>query len=393
MDKSSHDTNSLIEILYQPVLNGQHNPTLFLEPHSSLVRKYDWAEVGHIVAKFARGMSATNIKRGSKVALICRNSVKSIIAAYANMLNGYVSVMLPLNTSIEEKLQTLSGSRTECVIVDAIEDAAPLLAHLKNLPQLRQVVILSEAASPKQPEILCSNWKEVMQRGESQPDRLALLRQAINEETEAFLHFQYDAKGRLTGALKTHGQILAECEEAFESVSEILKSSSAFVHKQSRILAILPFHHSNSFMLTVLLPMRLKRACMVLDPSESWKTESLSPRTTLLLAEAELLDSIASKVEIQITQHGGWREKLWRTATERGKRLNEQSGSDLIGKLYGKLLAKVMREYIGGRLACMVTVDNLPRPESLALYRGSGIPFAVIEAKPQEMIELRSAEL
>ncbi len=379
---------TLIEMLYEPLSDDNQRNTLFVEPHGNLVRKFDRQEFCHQVSRFARGMSATNLKRNCKVAMLCRNSIKATIAAFGNLLNGHVNVVLPLDVSVEEKLKALSSSRTECLIVDTLDSALPLLTNISNLPQLRQIVVLEEGKIAKHPEILCANWTEIMERSASQPDRLALLRQAIASDQEAFLYFQPDSQQHLRGSIRTHGQIIKEGKLLLDDISD----SIAGFKRQHRLLCVLPFHHPKSFMLSAALPLMMDHSCLILDPAEIWKIENLSMRETLVIAEPAFFESVSQKIESQLQEAGGLREKLWNLAKERGLKNTFAERPGLFSQLLGFLLAPAMQVHTGGKLYLAIATDEFSDEATKAPFEGMGISFFNLDSKPQEMIGQRAVE-
>ena len=377
----------LTELLFESV--GAHDIAALVEPRGHLVRKYDRAEISHLVSLVARGLNATNLRRGSKVALCCRTSAKAIIVCFANLLNGAVNVVLPEDSTLEEQLHALSTSRAEALVVDSIEAAIPLLKNIKNLPQLRQIMVLSEADFAKQPEILCMSWKEVTERGEKQADRTALLRQAIVADAEAFLYFERDASGRMRGKMQTHTQLL----EQLNAMMEILS-----IPAKARMISLVPFHYPQSFVATALLPLAMGRSVMMIAPEESWKIESLSPRETVIIASATLLDTVAAKVALAYSEAGGVAGIAWRRACNLGEWLTQQQIPALTGwrrvqgALWRNLMGSALREHMAGHLLAAIAVDAAPKAETVALMRGIGAASIALHAQAQVMLEMQAAE-
>lgn len=377
----------LTELLFESA--SAHDIAALVEPRGHLVRKFDRAELVHFVSLMARGLNATNLRRGSKVALRCKTSAKAIIVCFANLLNGAVNVVLPEDSTLEEQLHALSTSRAEALVVDSIEAAIPLLKNIKNLPQLRQIIVLSEADFAKQPEILCMSWKEVTERGEKQPDRTALLRQAITSDAEAFLYFERDASGRMRGKMQTHMQMSEQLDEMMAMVS---------IPARARMISIVPFHYPQSFVATALLPLAAGRSVMMMAPEESWKIESLSPRETVIIASAALFNGLADKVALTYSEAGGVTGIAWRRACSLGAWLMQQEIPALSGwrvmqaALWRNLMGGVLREHTAGHLLAAIAVDAVPKPETIALIRGIGAASVALHAQAQVMLEMRAAE-
>ncbi len=398
MNKPLNDhlpTDSIVEFLFAP-LSDEATPSgaLLIEPHGNLVRKFDREELAFLVSQFARGMSATNLKRGSRVALSCKISVKAVVASFANLLNGAVNVILPPHLELKEQLQALSSSRTECLIVDDFEAALPILQNIKTLPQLRQVIVLSEAEFDKQPEILSLGWRELMKRGEAQPDKISALRQAIEPEHDAFLYFHHDAQNLLSGVLQTHFQVVAELRDMLEEESATLAADKL---GWERMLSLIPFHHPHSQIAAVLLPMALNRSCMLLDPKEEWKAETLTSRSTLLIAEASFFENLADKVEQQVSQEEGLAEKAWNIALSLGEKImdDENVAHSLISKckihFCRAMLAGKLKNLIGGNLQTAIVIDRQPKLAATALQLGMGANLIIMHSKPQEMLAMPAA--
>lgn len=388
---SSFSQNSIVELLFAPLDNAvSQSEALFIEPRGNLVRKFDREELAFLVNQFARGSSATNLKRGSRVALSCRISMKAIIASFSNLLNGCVNVVLAPDLKLEEQLQALSSARVETLIVDVIEAALPILQNIKSLPQLRQIIVLSEAEVAKQPEIFCISWKDLMKKGDSQPDKLAALRQQIQLTDEAFLYFQHDGSNRLSGLMQTHKQVLEQLTGLLEGNDYLY-----FQHKPKweRMLSLAPFHHPHSFIASVLLPIKLRQPCMLLEPNDDWKAQTLSPRETLLISDASLLEEACAIVEQQITQDGGLAEKIWDFTLSFGEKVGDDPaildtlGGRIKSAICRALLAGKLKGWLGGRLHAAIVLDHQPKLTASAFLQGTGTGLCVMHSKAHELLE------
>jgi long-subunit acyl-CoA synthetase (AMP-forming) len=383
---------SLVELLYQPIsADDKKNETLFIEPRGNLVRKFDREDITYFVTQFARGMNATNTKRGSKIGFICKTSVKAIIATLGNLLNGLVNVIIPEEASLQERLTALSTSRAETLVVDTIESVLPILQNIKNLPQLRQIIVLSESDFQKQPEILCVGWKELMERGESQPDKTEIARKSLTLDTEAFLYFQYDNKHLLKGLLQTHGQMLTQMDTLLEETPFL---TAADPTRQRRMLSLAPFHHPHSYITTVMLPLLTGQNCMILDRSESWKIESLASRKTYLITEASYFETMVEKLDQSFAEQGGFFEKVWNNALGLGEKieLTPAAATSMGGKIRASvvrsLLLSALSEFTGGVLETAVAIDRDPNATTRALLAGIGTHFVAMPTTHQGLLEM-----
>jgi acyl-CoA synthetase (AMP-forming)/AMP-acid ligase II len=375
--------HTLVELLYAPLAapEGAGGLPILIEPRGNLVRKYDREELAHLTDHFARGMRTTHSKSGTRIGMICQHSARAIIAAMGNLLNGSVNVIIPAHATPEEQIQALASSRCDALVVDSIEAARPMLQQIKSLPQLRQLVVLAEGEFAKQPEILCTSWKELMERGEKQPDRLAQQRQALVPEQDAFLYFHFDTSKRLTGKLFTHANLLERLEELIDQLPSTKKLP------WQRLLAMVPFHHPHSLLASVFLPLAKNYSCMLLEPADSWKLETLAPRRTFLIADPVFFASLAQHLRDRADQQGGWMQQ----ALEKAQKPTEKPLSALTRWGIGQLLGRPLRSITGGRFTGGIAIDSLSSAATEALFCSMGTPVIALPQPPQEMLELRAA--
>lgn len=374
---------SVVELLF--VGESSSESAVLSEPRGHLVRNYDRAELIHLSTMLARGMSATNLRRGSPVALFCHSSARAVAMCFANLINGAVNVVVPADSQVDEILHALATSRAEALVVDHIEAALPVLRNIKNLPQLRQILVLNDAEFERQPEILCTGWQEILARGEKQADRTTLLRQAVTASHEAFLYFQRDAEKRLKGRMYTHGEMLAHLSE----INASLPST-----KELRILGLVPFHYPQSFLALALLPLITGYTCKLYLPEESWKIEGRSHRKTLLAATAGFFETLHHRLKTEY-EHGGWLSRMaWQHLQQRGEA--EPPAEGVARKIYhwqglllGKALGSLPHDLMGGTIQAVMAVDAPLTTPCRIFLQGMGVHLLPAPQIEPAMLESR----
>jgi acyl-CoA synthetase (AMP-forming)/AMP-acid ligase II len=323
---------TITELLFQDAEESRPAGS-WVEPKGHLIRRFDTAEMAHQAALLTRALTATGIRRGNKIAFCCRSSTKTLSLMFAAKLGGALCVVLPEDATLEEKLHILSISRAEALVVDRIDQTLPLLEHIRNLPQLRQLVVLEDEIIERPTEILCTGWQELLTRGEKQADRSTLLRQAIMPAHDALMLFHRDAEKKITGHQYTHQEVM----EALQTLLKYLPESK----KIQQAVSLASLNHLQGYLSTALIPLVAAVECKIIPRNESWKLEMMKDSRKLLFADAAL---IQQKYDALMEAIGGlpqWRQSLWHALTAKDNQ------SLLRRWLAKRLYAKLLKQAIG----------------------------------------------
>ncbi len=135
--------NAVDRFVDRPVRDGRGDGTAFIDPWRSLT----YAGLQHATRQFAAALARAGIGRERRIALLLLDTVDFPIAFWGALRAGVVPV--PINTLLTQEMvgYILADTRAEALVISA-PLAAPLLAVLRSVPDLRHIVVVQPDGSP-----------------------------------------------------------------------------------------------------------------------------------------------------------------------------------------------------------------------------------------------------
>ncbi|AKJ12515.1 fatty acid--CoA ligase [Streptomyces incarnatus] len=226
-----------------------------------------YAELGARVERAAAACLASGVRAGDRVAVWAPNSLDWIVSALGAVTAG--AVLVPLNTRFKgtEAADVLRRSGARLLFVTGTFLGASYVASLRRaagkgaptgpgplpgLPDLDQVVVLSEDAPPD-----FRTWKDFLAGGEGTSGAEVRLRSGeLDGEAPSDIIYTSGTTGRPKGAVITHTQTL----RAYEIWADLAGLRSA-----DRYLIVNPFFHTFGYKAGVIACL-MRGATMIPQP-------------------------------------------------------------------------------------------------------------------------------
>jgi long-chain acyl-CoA synthetase len=381
--------DNLVALLYDPLSSRSEQP-LMHDPRGNIVQQYSWQELASLVTVFAQGMSATNFRQGNRVGVVCNTSVNGVVACFANLLNGCINVLIPKQVGASKINKALADSRCQALIIDDAELAMGILDEIHLLPELRQIILLDKTELPRKPQILFANWDDIMTRAQSQPERLTQQLAALNGESEAFIFFIHDKDGELAGLKMTHKQMLAYLPELMTQAYDL----NVPLDNLTNVLSIVPWNHPFSWVCGILLPLRLHQQIMPIDPSQTWKTDALPFTPHVMAADAAFLEEKRQAFQRAVAGHSKLEAELLKAGYKLQTRLSTgERAPDAFSRwqlmVLRFLLRRRIKQYLGGSVSLLISVDSSLDDKTRHFYQTLGILMLKLDTDPRKLLEKR----
>ncbi|HXC13100.1 MAG TPA: AMP-binding protein, partial [Stellaceae bacterium] len=105
-----------------------------------------WAEAAREVRRLARGLAALGIGRGERVALVAENRPEWVIADFAIMSAGAITVPAYVTNTVEDHRHVFATSGASAVIVSKPPLSARVLAAANQVATMHSVIAIQPAA-------------------------------------------------------------------------------------------------------------------------------------------------------------------------------------------------------------------------------------------------------
>lgn len=320
-----------------------------------------YLEFGRAVDKLRASFHELGVGKGDKVAIIANNRVEWAVACYASY--GLGAAFVPMyEAQASKEWEYILADASVKLTVCANETIANKVCGFE-LPELRHVVCLDAAASPRQAgSVAVHRYADLLRTGATSA--------AIDPDPEdiASLIYTSGTTGQPKGVMLTHKNLASNVNSCMEFLP---------MTQDDRSLSFLPWAHV--FGQTAELHMFLATgASMALAESVEKIIPNLAEvRPTILISVPRIFNRIYTAVQAQIKSKPALVQNMVKRAFESKRTLRADGSLGLGDKinlaLTDKLVFSKVRARFGGRLRYAVSGGAALAPEVAEFVDGLGI--------------------
>ncbi|MCH5676652.1 AMP-dependent synthetase/ligase [Streptomyces gilvus] len=330
------------------------------------------AEFAAEVLVTAKGLIATGLTPGDRVAVMARTVYEWTLLDFAAWACGLVTVPIYPTSSLFQTRWILQDSGAVALVTETGAQAAALGPELDRVPDLRHLWVIEKG-----------HVERLGERGAQVPDQeVAVRRGMLGPDTLATIVYTSGTTGRPKGCAITHGNFFAEVDNAVELLYPVFRARTS---EEASILHFLPMSHIFGRMVAV----ACIRARVRLGHAPSLKSEELLPdlasfRPTCLVAIPYMLEKVFNAARAR-AETGG-RVSVFDRAVGVACRYGEarearQSGTGpgpgaalkAARAFYDPLVYRRIRNAMGGRVRYMICGGSPLGRRLASFYAGAGI--------------------
>jgi long-chain acyl-CoA synthetase len=345
-------------------------------------RSYTWSEISTSARRWRASLADSGLTPGERVAILLRNSVEWVCFDLAAQAQGLMVVPLYPGDSPGNIAHILADSGARLLFVGSAEQWNPLAPLRSRFPALTQVLCLA-SERPQVPESGLS-WQVVAEwltGGGSDVEGHARDPNAI-----ATLIYTSGTTGPPKGVMLSHGNILANAEAVLGRVSS---------YREDLYLSFLPLSHAFERTTGYYVPMMAGSTVAFARSAQHLAEDLQRVRPTVLISVPRIYERAYARMQEELDRRSKLTQRLarwtadlgWRrfeAAQGRGKNLS--AGQWLLCVLLQWVVARQIRDRLGGRLRVCVSGGAALPPELARWCIGMGLPllqgYGLTEAAP-----------
>ncbi|MFJ7152089.1 AMP-dependent synthetase/ligase [Streptomyces sp. NPDC100445] len=323
------------------------------------------------VQAVARGLIASGLVPGDRIAVMARTTYEWTLLDFAAWAAGLVTVPVYPTSSVFQTRWILHDSGAVALVTETVAQAAALGPERPHLPDLRHVWVMDR-----------DDVAGLAAAGDPVPDgEVAVRRGMLGPDTLATLIYTSGTTGRPKGCALSHGNFLAEVDNAIELLHPVFKSQD----EEPSVLLFLPMSHVFGRMVAV----ACVRARVRLGHAPSLDPRELLPdlaafRPTCLLTIPYMLEKIYNSARAK--SEAGGRAAVFDRAAAVAVRYGEALEAHQTGTggapgralktqrgFYDPLVYRRIRAAMGGRVRYAICGGSPLGRRLAAFYAGAGI--------------------
>jgi long-chain acyl-CoA synthetase len=324
-----------------------------------------WGEFARDAACVARRLRAAGVAAGDRVLICSENRPEYVIAETALMAIRAVPVPAYTTNTVADHAHILRDSGATVAIV-----STPALAERLRAAGGLDLLVVMEGmdAAEGTPRIL--PWAALVAGNAAPPDDIAAETALIPRDALACLIYTSGTGGTPKGVMLPHRSILSNIWGAEELIRPLRLKDEVY-------LSFLPLSHSFEHTVGQFFLPGLGTEIVFARGVEHLAADMASVRPTIMTVVPRILETIRSRVLLQVARQAGWRQALFQRALALGiKRANGERLS-LVERLLDPLLDRLVRAKVrarfGGRLRAVMSGGARLEPEVGRFFQGLGL--------------------
>jgi long-chain acyl-CoA synthetase len=325
-------------------------------------QSYSWSETRTLAASVQKWLTELGIVAGDRISLMLPNSVMWVAIDQAAAGLGIITVPLYPNDR-EDNVHYILEKTDCCLLLIATREQCELSKDfMQEIESLKNIVLIDEIEGVDLPVLNTQIKKD--QANSFQFDGCCY-------KDPATIVFTSGTTGRPKGVVLSHRNLLINAADSGRAVP---------VSEEDKLLSFLPLSHTFERTTGYYTPM-LHGAEIAYTRSIEQLSEDLQIiKPTILISVPRIYERVYAKINEQVQRKSAFAQKLFKYAHKIGyKKFCYQQGtatwspSFLLHPLLDLLVAKKIREKLGGRLKFAVAGGAAFAKELNAFFIGMGV--------------------
>lgn len=309
-----------------------------------------WKGTADQVRKLAAALRAMGIQPGDRVMLVSENRPEWLMADFAIMSAGAITVPSYTTYTPEDYKYILQDSAAKAVIVSNAGLANKILTAVQSIAGAKIMTIMMD---PPPSGLPVYGWNEALEIGAQHPLDIESLLPHIKRDDVACLIYTSGTGGNPKGVMQTHGSLLHNCRGAFDLLLELGLANEVF-------LSFLPLSHAYEHTAGQMFPVSIGAEIYYVESADKLAGYLTEVRPTIMTAVPRLYETLYAKINSGMRRGGKVQQYLFAKALQLGKKRYVRPGSlnpfeKVADAILDLLVRRKVRAKFGGRLKAMVS--------------------------------------
>lgn len=372
----SNKNSTLAQIFADSVKKNASRPALRWKKNKEW-REMSYADLERRVKEFAAALISWGIKKGDRVAIFAKNSPEWAIADWAHVTSGFVTVPIYDTLTGDKAAYILKDSGSKVVIVQGKEHLEKVRTVLKQLKDLKQIVIIEEMFE-KSLEANEHLFEDVIKDGaayaKKSPDAWTKLRDAVKPDDVASIVYTSGTTGEPKGVILTQNNF----------AGNVIASLKFFPLEPGDVaLSFLPLSHVFERMAGHFTMIHAGVTIAYAESIEKVPENMQEVRPHVMMSVPRLYEKIYARVQEKVRHDSFLKRFIFNKAVETGKRYAHEKytlkvtnpSTEKKFKRFDKLVYAKLRERTGGRVKFFVSGGAALSKEIEEFFNAVNLPI------------------
>lgn len=364
--------NSLTQMFFDQAHTLGDKPLLFSK-HSGEWQSISWTHVAEKVTQLGAALRAMGVTAGDRVVVVSENRPEWMIADFAIMSIGAVSVPTYTTNTVRDHLHIIENSGAKAAIVSTKNLARTFLRAAHQCDELQHCIVMQSYTVEQQLNVTIYNWDTVINAQE--PDVAGFRAQCadVTRDDIACLIYTSGTGGAPKGVMLHHGSLLHNCDGASDIIERLGLDGNAF-------LSFLPLSHAYEHTAGLCWPLTIGAEIWYAESIEKLAANMAEAKPTVMVVVPRLFEMLRTRITRTIHSEGGAKARMFDRAIALGvKQLQHNQPLTLVEKIQDWFLSLTVRRKVqkqfGGRLKALVSGGAPLSPDVGYFFAALGLPL------------------
>jgi len=369
---SASKWQSLTAMFYAQANALANKPLLFAKKGGAWTA-LTWRETAERVSMLASALEKMGIKAGDRVVLVSENRPEWMIADFAIMSLGAISVPTYTTNTARDHLHILENSGAKAAIVSSKALARTFLKAAHQSDDLMHAIIIEEYVIEQRLNVQVYQWDKVLADENADIERFAERAAGVTKDDIACLIYTSGTGGLPKGVMLHHGSIMHNGEGASGVIRSLGLENNAF-------LSFLPLSHAYEHTAGQCWPLMIGAEIWYAESIEKLASNMAEAKPTVMVVVPRLFEMLRTRITRGIEKEGGTKAKLFNRCLELGMKVQRDgetlSLKEKIESLFLSLTVKrKVNKQFGGRMKALVSGGAPLSPDVGFFFSSLGLPL------------------
>lgn len=362
---------SLTAMFFDQATKMASKPLLYAKSGGAW-RSRNWTETAEEVSKLAKALEALGVVAGDRVVIISENRPEWLIADFAIMAVGAITVPAYVTNTARDHLHILENSGAKAAIVSTKSLARTFLKAAHQSDELEHTITIEEVKLEQQVNVEVHHWDKALSAQEADVAHFARRAKDVSRHDIACLIYTSGTGGAPKGVKTHHGSILHNAEGAIEIFRGLGLDNNVF-------LSFLPLSHAYEHTAGQCWPLTIGAEIWYAESLEKLATNMAEAKPTVMVVVPRLFEMLRTRISRAIEKEGGTKAKLFGRAIELGTKIAKGERLNFKEKIENIFLSLTVRRKVnnqfGGRIKALVSGGAPLAPDVGYFFEALGLPL------------------
>ncbi|MFT6581887.1 MAG: long-chain acyl-CoA synthetase [Alphaproteobacteria bacterium] len=369
--------NSLPEMFFQQAAQYEDKPFLWRK-HGQDWRATTWREAADAVVALSHALMSLGVNPGDRVVIASENRPEWLIADFAIMNAGAISVPAYTTNTVEDHLHVLTDSGAKLAIVSTPAIAARFLPAAKQAVDTQTIIAMEPGPKTAQGVRIIS-WDDALTTGSPTENNIDPDFDGpdfpVQKRTDtACIIYTSGTGGAPKGVMLSHGAILFNCMGA----DALLAPLPDYGPGKEVFLSFLPLSHSYEHTAGQFFPVSIGAQIYYAAGLDKLVADMAAARPTIMTAVPRLYETIHARIRRGVEQSGKFIRALFMKTVSLGHQARTAPeslslGQRALNRILDRLVRRKVADNFGGRLKAFVSGGAPLNPEIGDFFLALGV--------------------